>query len=149
MTTRLAKKGLSLLEVLLALAILGMTLAVINELMRAGGRNAEQARDITTAQIHCESLMGQVVTGLIAPQPVVNIPIDDPNAPNEWVYSINVEQIDQNGMLAIQLTVAQNPDVFVRPVSFGVARWMLDPATTGTDASSTSSTSAASSTTSP
>jgi general secretion pathway protein I len=133
------RKGLSLLEVLLALAILGATLAIINELMRVGGRNAEQARDVTTAQIHCESLMAQVVCGLIAPTPVVNIPIDDPNQPGEWLYSLTVEQIDQNGMLAVQLTVTQNPELIVRPVSFGAMRWMLDPETTGTSDSSTSS----------
>ena len=138
------RKGLSLLEVLLALAILGGTLAIINELMRIGGRNAEQARDVTTAQIHCESLMAQVVCGLIAPTTAVNISIDDPNEPGEWQYSLTAEQIDQNGMLAVQLTVAQNPEMFVRPVSFGAIRWMLDPSTTGTstttDATGTAST---------
>ena len=142
------RKGLSLLEVLLALAILGTTLAVINELMRIGGTNAEQARDVTTAQIHCESLMAQVVSGLIPPTAAVNVPIEDLNAPGEWEYSLLVEQIDQNGMLAVQLTVTQNPELFARSVSFAVARWMLDPATTGTETTSdASSTSSATSTT--
>src|SRR5262245_43846133 len=125
--SRRVKKGLSLLEVLLALAILGMTLAIIGELVRLGGRNAEQSRDITMAQLHCESLMAQVVSGIIAPQPVVDVPIDDPNAPNEWRYTLETQQIDQSGMLGIVLTVSQNPDVYARPVSFAAARWMLDP----------------------
>jgi prepilin-type N-terminal cleavage/methylation domain-containing protein len=123
------RRGLSLLEVLLALAVLGMSLAVIAEIARIGGRSAEQARDLSTAQIHCESLMAQVVTGLIAPTPVADIPIDDPNAAGEWVYSLEVQPVDQQGLLAVKVTVTQDPDVFPRPVAFALGRWMIDPDT--------------------
>lgn len=139
---------MSLLEVLLALAVLGMTLAVIVEIVRIGGRNAEQARDISTAQIHCESLMAQVVSGLILPTPIASSPIDDPNAPGEWVYSIEVQPIDQNGLLGIRLAVSQNPDLFAQPVTFAVGRWMIDPEYLATMSSDTTGTTGDSSSTS-
>lgn len=139
------RTGLSLLEVLLALAILGGTLAIIGELIRVGGRNAEQARDVTTAQIHCESLMAQVSSGLLPAQTTVDVPINDPNSPDEWLYSIVTQPVDQNGLLAVQVTVTQNPQLYVRPVSFAALRWMIDPNSTetenSTDPSSTSTTS--------
>jgi prepilin-type N-terminal cleavage/methylation domain-containing protein len=147
-TSRLAarslRSGLSLLEVLLALAVLGMTLAIIGELTRIGSRSAEQARDVSTAQIHCESVMAQVVAGLIAPTPVGDIPLDDPNAPGEWLYAIESQQVDQAGMLAVKVTVSQNPQVYSRPVAFALGRWMIDPmqSTTTTGSSATAGTTA-------
>ena len=62
--------GLSLLEVMLALAILGGALAVIGELTRLGARSAETARDLTRAQRYCENKMAEVSAGLVTPQAI-------------------------------------------------------------------------------
>ena len=59
------RRGLTLLEVLLALAILGGALATIGELMRIGARNAEIARDKTTAQLLAEATMGELEVGFL------------------------------------------------------------------------------------
>ena len=74
------RTGLSLLEVMLALAILGGALAAIGELMRIGARNAEKARDLTTAQMICESTMAEIQLGFIAMQSV------GPPAPGPQVF---------------------------------------------------------------
>jgi type II secretory pathway pseudopilin PulG len=135
---RRARVGLTLLEVLLALAILGMTLAVIGEVVRIGNRSAAQARDVSTAQIHCESVMAQVVAGLIAPTAVSDVPLDDPNAPGEWFYDIEVQQVDQAGLMGVKVNVSQSPQFHRRPVGFALGRWMIDPTQTALSSSSSS-----------
>ena len=119
--------GLTLLEVLLALAILGGALVAIGELMRLGVRNAEIARDVTTAQILCETIMSRIGAGLIPPQALVQSPVEDVQYQQEWTYSISVEQIDQEGLINVWVSVEQRPELAARPASFRLARWMIDP----------------------
>jgi prepilin-type N-terminal cleavage/methylation domain-containing protein len=59
--------GLSLLEVILAIAILGGCIAVIGELVRLGARQAEEARELTTAQLLCESKLEEIAAGVSRP----------------------------------------------------------------------------------
>ena len=127
---RMERGGLSLLEVLLALAILGGALAAIGELMRVGTRSAEAARDNTTAQMLSETIMSEIVAGMIPAQSVTDAPVDDPTYQLEWSYSIVIEQVDQDGLISVWVVVNQNPDMFVRPVSYTLIRWMIDPEST-------------------
>ena len=122
-----ARSGLSLLEVMLALAILGGSLAAIGELMRIGARNAEMARDLTTAQLLCESTMAEIQLGFLPMQSVGPVPVTDLQYQQEWLYTIAVQPIDQEGLSSVWLRIEQNPAVFSRPVSFAVTRWMVDP----------------------
>ena len=124
---RSAPRGLTLLEVLLALAILGGSLVAIGELMRLGLRNAEIARDMTTAQILSETIMSQIGVGMIPPQAMAQSPVEDVQYQNEWTYSITVEQVDQEGLINVWVTVEQRPELAARPASFSLARWMIDP----------------------
>ena len=52
--------GFSLLEVILALAILIGILAVLSELVGLGVRNARVARAMTQAQLLCESKLAEI-----------------------------------------------------------------------------------------
>jgi type II secretion system protein I len=122
-------RGLSLLEVMLAIAILGGTLALIGEAMRFAARNAEVAKAMTTAQILCETKMAEITTGLLPPQTTTSVPLEELGTEGEWQYSIQVEQVDQQNMIAVWLTVEQNPGVISRPVNFTLVRWMIDPQT--------------------
>jgi type II secretion system protein I len=130
-----ARRGLSLLEVMLALAILGGALAVIGELTRLGARNAEMARDQTIAQRLCANKMSELSAGLLVPQAVTLAPVEELEDQKTWLYSIEVEQLPQTGMIGVWVTVEQSPDIVSRPVSYTLVRWMMDPqyATTTTD----------------
>lgn len=131
-TTRQAARpatraGLSLLEVMLALAILGGALAAIGELMRIGARNAELARDQTTAQLICESTMAEVQLGFLPMQSAGPLAVNDLQYQQEWLYTMTVTPIDQQGLTSVWVRIEQNPEVFSRPVSFAATRWMIDP----------------------
>ena len=117
------RHGFSLLEVILALAILAGAVAVLGELLRTGLRNAETARDLTRAQMLCEEIEEEVVAGIIAPSAVSSIPCDDDP---RWLYSIACDS-DQSGLLILQITVAKDVPAAQHPVQFTLWRWMIDP----------------------
>jgi type II secretion system protein I len=118
------RRGLSLLEVILAIAILGMALATIGQLIRIGSRNAIMARDLATAQLYCESTMNEVAAGAIEPTSGSG-PLDDLG---EWTYDLTVESTDQENMLSVKVVVAQDTEQYARPVTFTMTRWLIDPA---------------------
>ncbi len=118
------RTGLSLLEVVLAIAILGVAISVIGELVRLGSRCAAEARDLTTAQLYCESKMAEIAAGADVAQPVTSTPID---TVGEWMYYVEVAPTDQVGLILITVTVEQNRSPADRPVSFTLQRWIQDP----------------------
>lgn len=135
------RQGLSLLEVMLALAILGGAIAVVGELMRFGMRNAEAARDLSTAQVFCEAKINEIAAGLLPPQPIADVPIEEIanlDAAGLWLYSVDVQQVDQQGLIAVKVTVFQDPSVKMRPVDFSLVRWMIDPTQVAMDATGAS-----------
>lgn len=123
---RRIRRGLSLMEVILAIAILGGALAVIGELIRIGARNAATARDLTTAQLYCESKLAELSAGIEDPTAAGEGTLDEFG---EWQYTVTSEPLDIEGLLAVTVTVQQSPDAISRPVSFSLTRWIIDPAT--------------------
>ena len=117
-------RGFSLLEVVLALAILVGAIAVLGELVRLGTVNAGSARDLTQAQLLCESKMAEISAGLILPEMVQAVPCEY-NA--EFLYSIDVQPTDMPGLVALRVTVTQDLPASHRPAEFSLLRWIQDP----------------------
>jgi general secretion pathway protein I len=118
------RSGFSLLEVMLAIAILGGALVVIGQLIRIGSQSAAFARDQTTAQIYCESKLNEVAAGLVQPQSTGPATLEtDP----DWQYFIEVGQTNQDGLLSVMVKVEQDPSTHSRPITFSLTRWMIDP----------------------
>jgi prepilin-type N-terminal cleavage/methylation domain-containing protein len=117
------RRGLTLLEVILSLAILAGAVAVLGELLRTGMMNASDARDFTRAEMHASSIMSQVVAGAITPEAISMMPVeDDP----DFSFSIASDQAEQ-GLLRISVTVARNQTSNAKPPEFTLVRWMVDP----------------------
>jgi len=115
---------LSLLEVILAIAILGGCIAVIGELIRLGARQAEEARELTVAQLLCESKLEEIAAGVIAPEPVSEVPFElDPR----WTYSIDVGTLDTPDLLQVTVMAQQVDGSREIPLSYMLTRWILDP----------------------
>ena len=121
---RTDNRGLSLLEVMLALALLGGALATLGQLIRIGSISGAAARDSATAQMLCESKMAEISSGIILPDVIYQQPLDDEG---EWLYSIDSQQIDQQGLLAVLVTVEQDRQFNTRPVTYSLTRWIVDP----------------------
>jgi general secretion pathway protein I len=145
-----SRGAFSLLEVILALAILVGAIAVMGELIRLGTLSAASARDLTQAQLICESKLAEITAGITPPEAVSLAEYElDP----EWIYSVELASVDVPGLLMLRVTVAQNLDPSQRPVEFSLTRLIQDPgvelpaaqtidtgAATGSSASSSSGT---------
>jgi len=133
MSTHARREGLTLLEVILALAILAGSLAVLGELAGRSMRNAEVARATSEAQLLCETKLAEIAAGVTPANPVPDSPwqsaADLEIETNEaWRYSVEVESTDLDGLLAVRVTVSQDRPPEKKPVSVSLVRWIPDPA---------------------
>jgi prepilin-type N-terminal cleavage/methylation domain-containing protein len=117
-------RGLTLLEVILAIAILGGCMTVIGELVRMGVRHAEEAREQTKAQLLCESKLEEIAAGVTALESASMVPFElDP----EWTYTIESASLDEQGLIQVRVTVQPAESDRLHPIAFTLTRWMLDP----------------------
>ena len=122
--SRNRRAGFSLLEVVLALAILVGALAVLGELLGLGTRHAREAADVSMAQVLCESKLAEIVAGITPATSAAAAPCE--NDP-DWLYSITADSAAETGLLAIKVTVTESRPT-PHPVEFTLARWLRDPA---------------------
>lgn len=118
------RNGLSLLEVMLSIAILGLAMAVIGNLFYLGGRSAQRTRFLSDANIICDTTMAELAAGVIEPNSVgTQVVADNPT----WSYSIDIQASDQLGLLAATVTVQQTDTAAPVPVTMSVVRFIPDP----------------------
>jgi prepilin-type N-terminal cleavage/methylation domain-containing protein len=130
--------GLSLLEVVLALAILSVAAAYLAQSMYLAVENAIRSQANTEAELIAESIMNQVVAGFLPAQPVNWTGYASPNpfgsssqaaGGSQWLYAIQNAPTEVQGMIGIQVSVIQ-----VRPgremtgqPDLSITRWIIDP----------------------
>ncbi len=131
-----SRSGFSLLEILLAIAILGGSLAVLSSIAVTGASAANEAADLAVARMLCETKMNELLLNSeIVPLPVPLIPVEADSLPDSdgltrFQYSVEVQPAPLQGLLAIRVTVSteelNNND---QPqVQYSLVRWMVDPA---------------------
>lgn len=114
----------TLLEIILALAILSAAIAILGEAVRQGYRNAAQAQQITLAELHAASKMAEITSGILLPEPVQAAQLEtDP----EWLYSIDMEPLEWEGLAVVRVTVRRDLPPVERPAEFTLTRWIPDP----------------------
>jgi hypothetical protein len=113
------------MEVILAIAILGGSLAVLGELVRIGARASRSARLLSSAQLLADSLAAEVTSGVTMPESTEGVVQQFAGA--DWSYTIQVEQIEQQGLLGVWVTVQEMSAATERPTTYSLVRWMIDP----------------------
>ena len=117
-------QGFTLLEVILALALLAGAMAMLGELCRLGLRNAQEARDLTRCEMVCDSIVSQIVAGAMADQRRFRRRWDeDPR----WLYTVDTQTTNQSGLIQLHVTVARDLPPEKHPVQCTIYRWMVDP----------------------
>ena len=116
-------RGLSLLEVLLALSILFIGLAGIGQLIALGTKSAGMARDLARSQLLCQALMAEIAVGAVAPQ---TTPMTTMDQEPEWQYAVDAEPVGTGGLRAIRVTVQRGS----QPASaYTLTQWVIDEST--------------------
>ena len=118
------RAGLSLLEVILSIAILGGAMVVIGHLFNLGYRSALQVRIRSDANLLCDSKMAELAAGVIPAKSTGNQTID--GSPG-WNYSIDIQPSLQPGLLTATVTVQRNAEIASNPTSMSIVRFLPDP----------------------
>ena len=138
----LKRRGFSLLEILLALAILGGSLAILSRIVDIGISAAREGRDLAIARMICQGKLSEVLlnsrtssssssTAGFTPQSQPLTPVDsfDSQSMTSFEFSVEVQPGQLAGILLIRVLVeAQNPDGGEPLARFSLVRWMIDPA---------------------
>ena len=119
--------GLSLLEVMLALSILGIAVGILSTIMQQSADNGLRARRITQAQMVCESKMAEAIAGALPLQSTQWTPVASVDA-TTWYYSLEVIQPEQPNMIGVVIQV--NDELAMaesqRPLT-RLVEWIIDP----------------------
>jgi len=121
------RSGLTLLEVMIALAILGTSLAAIGELIRIGADAADRATELTTAQFFCDSKLAEIKSGVLPADSVGPIPFEIFETEEPWEYMVLVDSVDDQGLLLVEVTVSQLREDGRPPAMVTLTTWMIDP----------------------
>ena len=116
------RTGFSLLEVILAIAILGGALTVIGYLVNLGYKHAVNTRMRSEGNILCDTKMAEVAAGVLDLESVNGRYIEENP---DWSYSVFIDEAEQNGLLLV--TVAVTNTKTANPLTIDVARFMPDP----------------------
>ena len=128
------QQGFSLLEILLALAILGGSMAILSRIVDTGISAAQEARDLANARMICQAKLSEVILNSasgITPQTQPLTPVDsfDSQSTTPFEFSVEVQPGQLGGILLIRVVVeAQNPDGGESLARYSLVRWMIDPA---------------------
>lgn len=137
--------GFSLLEVVLALAILAGALAALGEVMRLGDENASAAADESRAEMLAESVMSEILVGarMVANVNGAVLPLeDDP----PWAVSIELQPTEFQELVAVRVSVAQQLPPEQQPARCDLVRWLPNPDYLPTDTQESSQSSSSTST---
>jgi Tfp pilus assembly protein PilV len=119
------RRGLSLIEILLALAIFIMSLAAIGLLINMGTDFGNEARLNTTAARLAQSKLAELEAGVLE-LTEVNGAFEGSDAGWQWTLTA-----EQQGPTLYHVTLTVSRDVRGRAFEFSVSQYLLDPAVKG------------------
>lgn len=124
------RRGLSLLEVILALSLLGIASAIMAQAMQMAASNAIAAQRQAQAELAAESVLSQVIAGVIPMQPSTSwTPIGVSASTSNWSYMLQSVTCEVQNMVGIEVSVRDESDPDnTRPADLTVIRWVIDPA---------------------
>ena len=71
--------------------------------------------------------MAEITAGIIPIEPMQPGALSVPDPEYDWMYSIDVEPTEMEGMLAVRVDVFENKPLTASPISTFLVRWVLDP----------------------
>lgn len=124
------QSGFSLLEMLLALAILGGSLGILSTIAMQGTDAAREAEHLAQARLIAQSQLAVILVSDQQPATIPATPVAavDSGSTTSFQYQVDVAMAPIQGMLAIRITVtALDPDGGTPIATYAITRWMIDP----------------------
>ena len=116
--------GITLFEVVLALAIFLGATAVIGQILQNGSRAATRAQLTAEAAIRCERRMNEVLSGVLPLASAQRAPFEDNG---NWLWTLNVVETGIPYLLETQVVVEYVNSSGVTTETFSLNRMMRDP----------------------
>ncbi|MCG6154852.1 type IV pilus modification PilV family protein [Rubinisphaera margarita] len=120
------RAGLSLLEVVISLSLLGAASAALVQLLESARVASVQTVRETEAIIFCESIIGEIVSSGIAPVEISEETIGEDPA---WVYSVEVQETDWPTLVQSTVRVFHRNFNDHIDADVSLTRWIYIPAT--------------------
>jgi hypothetical protein len=117
------RSGLSLFEVIVALAIFVGSIAAIGQLISTGVRGAVQARLQSQAVLRAETIMGEAVAGLVSVHGQTGVFPDD----QSWHWSVTTTASAHEGLYLVEVVVTHAAGTSIGRQSYSVRRLVRDP----------------------
>ncbi len=116
------RQGLTLLEMVLALAILLVALSVLGSWFATGTRAARQATLQAQAVRLCQSKLDEVLAGVEPLEAVDQAPLDESDP--SWVWSLALEPTDFDELVLLEVTVAHLNQNGLPDATFSLRRYL-------------------------
>lgn len=117
-----ARQAFTLLEVILALVILGAAMAIFGEVMQLANQNAIDSQAETQAQLLASSVMDEILAGVIDDSPANRQPLET-EGDVRWIYSVSSGTATVTGVYPVIVEVEQDLEARYKPVKFRLVRW--------------------------
>ena len=124
------RAAFSLLEMLLALAILGGSLGILSQIAMTGTDAAREAEHLAQARLIAQSQLAVMLASDQTPTVVPPTPVEaiDSGSTSAFEYQVDVTAAPLTGMLALRVTVrALNPNGDTPLATYSLTRWLIDP----------------------
>ncbi|QDU55445.1 type IV pilus modification PilV family protein [Aeoliella mucimassa] len=123
--------GFTLIEVILALAILAISLTMISKLVETSFDNANNASDRLEARMVAQSIIDQIKCGALEPENLGPIQLNADEALAAWYTQVVVEPVNTDAgsidmLLQVRVYVSRDAD-FNQPAC-ELVRWFQSPA---------------------
>ena len=119
------RRGITLYEVVLALAIFSGSMAAISQIIATGTRAAVQSRLQSQAMLLCQSKMAEVVSGAVPPKAGGESAFTEPGLEG-WTYSITLNPGPRLGLQEVVVGVACRNAGSMVDATFSMSRWVRD-----------------------
>lgn len=118
------RKGLSLLEVIVSIAILGAATTLIANVIFVGSRSAGRVRWSSEAQLLGDTKMAELSAGVLPLQSSgLSVIAENPR----WSWSVEVGAAPINGLLVAIVNIQPTDDSGDPRQRFTLTRWLPDP----------------------
>jgi general secretion pathway protein I len=119
-----ARRGFSLLEVLISLAIFMTAFVALSQLSHNGMRSAVEARLTTKAILRCESKLAEIVAAVEPLEDVTDQPFEDDES---WTWSMQTAVGPHADLQNVTITVNYEGANQQASTSFSMSRLIRDP----------------------